>query len=93
MNLAFQIPEYMKLAPDAYERVKKLRREVPEISPAAARVAEYPPEPFPDVGVCVNPPPEATGPCAPMKKEDVAFACPHVEPKIPCCDPDKRPPP
>ncbi|XP_053602029.1 EF-hand domain-containing protein 1-like [Plodia interpunctella] len=85
-----QTPEYMRLAPDAYERVKKLRREVPLISPAAARIADYPPLPQPDVETCVNPPPEETGPCAPKKEEDVAFACPHVEPKMPCCDPEKR---
>ncbi|KAI8429918.1 hypothetical protein MSG28_000389 [Choristoneura fumiferana] len=85
-----EVPEYMKLAPDAYEKVKKLRREVPEISPAAVRVAEHPRTEPPPVDACVNPPPEASGPCAPQKVEDVAFACPHVEPRIPCCDPDKR---
>ncbi|CAG4922831.1 unnamed protein product [Colias eurytheme] len=84
-----EIPDFMRLAPDAYEAVKKYRRDVPEISPAALRVADYPREPHPDVDTCVNPPPEATGPCV-RKKEDVAFACPHVTPKMPCCDPDGR---
>ncbi|CAH0600471.1 unnamed protein product [Chrysodeixis includens] len=86
-----EVPDYMRLPPDAYERVKKLRRDVPEISPAAARVADYPRMAPPAVDTCVHPPPEATGPCAPHKEEDVAFACPHVEPRIPCCNPDKHP--
>ncbi|XP_075982784.1 EF-hand domain-containing protein 1-like [Anticarsia gemmatalis] len=85
-----EIPEYMRLSPDAYERVKKLRREVPEISPAATRIADYPRLSPPPVDACINPPPEQTGPCARKKEEDVAFACPHVEPKKPCCDPDLR---
>ncbi|CAH2208387.1 jg26903 [Pararge aegeria aegeria] len=76
----------MRLSPDAYEKVKKLRREVPEISPAATRIADYPREPAPPVDVCVHPPPEATGPCA-RKTEDVSFSCPHLEPKPPCCVP------
>ncbi|CAG9782994.1 unnamed protein product [Diatraea saccharalis] len=84
-----QIPEYMKLPQDAYERAKKLRRDVPEISPAAVRIADHPRVPPPSVETCVHPPPEATGPCAQTKEEDVAFTCPHVEPKLPCCNPDK----
>lgn len=81
----------MRLSPDAYEKVKKLRRDIPEISPAATRVAEHPREPSPPVEACLNPPPEPTGPCA-KKKEDVSFACPHVKPVMPCCDPNKRGP-
>ncbi|XP_022820957.1 EF-hand domain-containing protein 1-like [Spodoptera litura] len=85
-----EVPEYMKLAPDAYEQVKKLRRDVPVISPAATRLADYPRLPPEAVDTCVNPPPEDTGPCAPRKEEDVAFACGHVEGKKPCCDPLER---
>ncbi|XP_049888061.1 EF-hand domain-containing protein 1-like, partial [Pectinophora gossypiella] len=85
-----EVPEYMRLPSDAYEKVKHLRKEVPDISPAAVRVAEHPREPPPPVDTCVNPPPAATGPCAPRKEEDVAFACPHVEPILPCCDPETR---
>ncbi|XP_023949094.2 EF-hand domain-containing protein 1-like [Bicyclus anynana] len=84
-----EVPDYMRLSPDAYEKVKKLRRDVPEISPAAIRIADYPREPAPSVDACVNPPPEHTGPCA-TKTEDVSFACPHVEPKMPCCVPDNN---
>lgn len=86
----YQVPDYMKLPPDAYERVKTMRRDVPDISPAATRIADYPRLPEPPVDTCKNPPPEESGPCAPPKEEDVAFACPHVEPKLPCCDPDAR---
>lgn len=78
------------MSPDAFERVKKLRHEVPEISPAAVRVADYPHLPPSPLGECVNAPPEATGLCASKKEEDVSFACPHVEPQKPCCDPYKR---
>lgn len=80
----------MRLSADAYEKVKKLRRDIPDISPAAARMAEYPRLRQPTVGECLHPPPEAMGPCAPMKEEDVAFACPRVEPILPGCNPDKR---
>lgn len=80
----------MRLGADAYERVKKLRRDVTEMSPAAARVADYPRVSPPSVDTCINPPPETSGPCAPRKEEDVAFTCPHVEARIPCCDPTKR---
>ncbi|XP_061712328.1 EF-hand domain-containing protein 1-like [Cydia pomonella] len=83
------IPEYMKLAPDAYERVKEMRRDIPEISPAAVRVAEHPAAPTPPVEAC-RAATATAGPCAPRQPEDVAFSCPHVEPKMPCCDPDKR---
>lgn len=85
-----QVPEYMRLPPDGYERVKKLRRDVPEISPAAMRVADYPRLPPPSVETCLHPPPEQADPCAKKKEEDVSFACPHVEPRLPCCDPEKR---
>ncbi|KAJ0181205.1 hypothetical protein K1T71_003290 [Dendrolimus kikuchii] len=85
-----EVPEYMKLSPDAYERVKNLRRDSPVVSPVVARVADYPREPVPEVHSCVNPLPEASGPCAPKKEEDVAFTCPRVEPRLPCCDPDKK---
>lgn len=80
----------MKLAPDAYERVKNLRRDVPAISPAATRIADYPRLPEPTVNTCVQPPPETASPCTAGKEEDVAFACPHVEAKIPCCNPSER---
>ncbi|KAH9634053.1 hypothetical protein HF086_001255 [Spodoptera exigua] len=85
-----QVPEYMKLAPDAYEQVKKLRRDVPVISPAATRVADYPRLPPDSVDTCVHPPSTDTGACAPRKEEDVSFACRHVEAKKPCCDPLER---
>ncbi|CAH4030789.1 unnamed protein product [Pieris brassicae] len=85
-----EVPDYMRLSPDAFEKVKKLRRDVPEISPAAARVAEHPREPPPPVEACLKAP-APISPCA-KKKEDVAFACPHVKAVMPCCDPDKRGP-
>ncbi|XP_028038206.1 EF-hand domain-containing protein 1-like [Bombyx mandarina] len=85
-----ETPDFMKLPSDAYERVKRLRQDVPQISPAAGRVAALPREPAPPVQACTNPPHEETGPCAPMKPEDVAFECAHVKPGLPCCDPDKR---
>lgn len=77
----------MRLAPDAYDKIKHMRRDVPEISPAAARVAQHPRLPPADVDTCVHPPPKETGPCAPHKEEDVVFSCEHVEPKLPCCVP------
>ncbi|XP_052753824.1 EF-hand domain-containing protein 1-like [Galleria mellonella] len=83
-----QVPEHMRLSPNAYEKIKKLRSDVPEISPAATRVSHYP-QLSTTVESCVNPQ-EATGPCAPRKEEDVAFSCSHVEPIKPCCDSDKK---
>lgn len=80
----------MKLAPDAYERVKKMRQEVPNIAPAAARITDYPRLPEAPLDTCAQPPPEQSGPCGAPRDEDVAFSCPHVEPKLPCCDPDER---
>lgn len=77
----------MRLAPDAYDKIKHMRRDVPEISPAATRVAQHPRLPPGDVDTCVHPPQEETGPCAPHKEEDVAFSCEHVQPKLPCCVP------
>ncbi|KAJ8734012.1 hypothetical protein PYW07_014563 [Mythimna separata] len=85
-----EVQDYMKLAPDAYERIKEMRRDVPTISPAAARIAGYPSVPAPAVETCLQPPPQTSGPCSAPKEEDVAFACPHVEAKMPCCDPDER---
>ncbi|KAJ2946387.1 hypothetical protein O0L34_g12431 [Tuta absoluta] len=85
-----EVPEHMRLPPDAYEKVKYLRKEVPDISPAATRIADYPRLSPPRVDTCVHPPPEQTGPCAPRQEEDVAFACPHVEPILPCCPEDKH---
>lgn len=79
----------MRLQADAYEKVKELRRDVPEISPAAARVAEFPREAAPPLHECVDPPPEAAGPCT-TREEDVSFACPHGEPNLPCCAPDNN---
>ncbi|XP_032516120.2 EF-hand domain-containing protein 1-like [Danaus plexippus] len=84
-----EAPEYMRLPSDAYEKIKHMRRDVPEISPQALRMSKFPPEPMPSVDTCVNPPPEPQGPCA-VTKEDVSFSCPRVEPGLPCCDPDKR---
>ncbi|XP_037964332.2 EF-hand domain-containing protein 1 isoform X1 [Plutella xylostella] len=86
-----EIPEYMRLAPDAYNKVKSLRRDTPEVSPAATRVQHLPRAPFPDVGTCAKPP-EDKGPCAEAREQDVAFACPRVEPRLPCCDPRDRNP-
>lgn len=80
----------MRLAPNAYDKIKHMRREVPEISPAATRVAHYPRLPPPDVSACINLPPEdldGGSPTGPPKEEDVAFSCEHVEPKLPCCVP------
>ncbi|XP_047523227.1 EF-hand domain-containing protein 1-like [Pieris napi] len=85
-----EVPDYMRLSPDAFEKVKKLRRDIPEISPAAARVAEHPRELPPPAEACLKAP-APINPCA-KKKEDVAFACPHVKAVMPCCDPDKRGP-
>ncbi|XP_037300618.1 EF-hand domain-containing protein 1 [Manduca sexta] len=85
-----EVPDFMRLSPDAYDRVKKLRRDVPEISPAAARVADQPREPILPVEACLEAPAEATEPCAPRQEEDVSFACPHPEPRLPCCDPDRK---
>lgn len=83
-----QVPDIMRLPPDTYEKVKALRQEVPDISPAATRVSEYPRVPPPAPEECMRSPPPVS-PCF-RKLEDVAFACPHVEPILPCCDPDKR---
>ncbi|XP_050673267.1 EF-hand domain-containing protein 1-like [Leptidea sinapis] len=84
------VPEYMRLASDAYDNVKNMRRDVPEISPAAARIADHPKMLRPDAPVSTCLVSESTGgPCAPRKPEDVAFACEHVEPVLPCCEPDK----
>lgn len=78
----------MKLPPDAYERTKALREDIPEISPAASRLASYPRNELPPHQECATEPPTA-GPCAPQRIEDVDFACPHVEPRKPCCDSEK----
>ncbi|XP_047536676.1 EF-hand domain-containing protein 1-like [Vanessa atalanta] len=83
-----EIPDYMRLQPDAYDKIKDLRREVPVISPAAARSAAYPQKPMPPLEACAIPPP--VKPCMARTEEDVSFACPHEEPGLPCCDPDKR---
>lgn len=80
----------MRLSPDAYDRIKKLRHDVPVVSPAATRVADYRREPAPSVDSCMHSPPEAAGPCTPTKEEDVSFTCPRVEPGLPCCNADKR---
>lgn len=77
----------MRLQPDAYDKVKNLRREVPLISPAAVRVSAYPQEAMPPLDACKEPLNEK--PCA-TRTEDVSFSCPHVEPGLPVCDPDKR---
>lgn len=79
----------MRLPHDAYEKVKKLRQDVPKISPQAERLSAYPREDFPPVSTCKDVLVEE-GPCAKQTKEDVAFSCPRVEPGLPCCDPDKR---
>ncbi|XP_045542556.1 EF-hand domain-containing protein 1 [Papilio machaon] len=84
-----EVPDYMRLPHDAYEKVKKLRQDVPKISPQAERLAAYPREEFPPVGTCKEVIAEE-GPCSKQTKEDVAFSCPRVEPELPCCDPDKR---
>ncbi|VVC94190.1 unnamed protein product, partial [Leptidea sinapis] len=90
-HLKPEVPEHMRLAPDAYDNVKNMRRDVPEISPAAARIADHPKMLRPDAPVSTCLVSESTGgPCAPRKPEDVAFACEHVEPVLPCCEPDKR---
>ena len=72
----------MRLQPDDFDKIKELRRDVPVISPAAARLANYPQEPGPPVQSCVDPP-APLGPCE-RKKEEVSFACPHVEPEPQC---------
>lgn len=78
----------MRLQSDAYDKVKEFRRDVPQVSPAAVRIADYPREPMPPVETCVKPL-EPLGPCE-RREKDVSFSCPHVEPRLPCCDPDKR---
>lgn len=80
----------MRLSKDAFERVKKLRRDVLEISPAATRMQGYPPAESPTVDECVHPSSDQADSCGSKKEEDVAFACPHIEPKLPCCDEETR---
>ncbi|KOB72670.1 Uncharacterized protein OBRU01_10412, partial [Operophtera brumata] len=71
------VPEYMRLPKDAYEKVKKLRRETPDISPAAARQAEYPRLPYPTVEECLHPPPEAEGPMRPKERRRRSIRLPQ----------------
>lgn len=72
----------MRLQPDDFDKVKELRRDVPVISPAAARQAGYPQEPVPPVQTCMTPL-KPLGPCE-KQKEDVSFACPRIEPEPQC---------
>ncbi|XP_068629097.1 EF-hand domain-containing protein 1-like [Battus philenor] len=84
-----EVPDYMRLPHDAYEKVKKLRQDVTKISPAAEKLAGLPREDFPPVSTCMETKTEVV-PCPPHKEEDVAFSCPRAEPGAPCCDPEKR---
>lgn len=77
----------MRLPPDVYETVKGMRQEVPDISPAAARVMDYPRK-LSKAEECLAPSQPAT--TCERTKEDVAFGCPRVEPKLPCCVPDHK---
>ncbi|XP_041973572.1 EF-hand domain-containing protein 1-like [Aricia agestis] len=67
-----QVPEYMRLNPDDYDKVKTMRQDVPEISPAAARRAHLPRVDLPDD--CQQP--DSKNP------EDVTFGCHRVAPKF-----------
>ncbi|CAG5017885.1 unnamed protein product [Parnassius apollo] len=84
------VTDYMRLPKDAYERVKTLRQQIPRISPEAERVAGFPREASPPLENCMKPQTEEYNSCPPHKEEDVAFSCPHTEPRMPCCDPSKR---
>ncbi|CAH2068628.1 unnamed protein product, partial [Iphiclides podalirius] len=79
-----EVPEYMRLPHDAYERARKLRQDVPMISPAAERVAHLPRDELPPVEACSEQRTEDT-PCPQRQEEDVAFSCPHSEPTAACC--------
>lgn len=79
----------MSLPHDAYERVKKLRQEVPRISPAAEKMVDRPRESLPPIEACLDNIPENVS-CLQRREEDVSFSCPHTDPVAECCDPNKR---